>query len=71
VSADAFSTAMADELMTSWRAGMCDGLELAAKMADAIIAYDGTSDEQRAALIGLRDALRQSGVGLAAEERTR
>lgn len=68
---DDLATVLSGELMTAWRAGMCDGLEMAAKMAEAVLGYDETSNEQRAALTGLRDALRQSGLELAAEERTR
>lgn len=67
----ALSTALTDEMMTAWRAGMCDGLEMAAKMARALIDHPDMSYEQRAAVSGLHSALQQSSLELAAEGRTR
>lgn len=67
----ALTSALTDEMMTAWRAGMCDGLEMAAKMAKALIDHPETTADQRAALSGLHSALRGSSLELAAEGRTR
>jgi hypothetical protein len=49
-------------LMRTWRDGVADGLEMAARMADDLRRKDALSEEQQVLLVGLADALREAAI---------
>jgi ATP-dependent exoDNAse (exonuclease V) beta subunit len=53
------ATETATELMESWHRGFCDGLEMAAKLADGMSDRFEMNESQRAVLRAVRDFLRE------------
>jgi hypothetical protein len=53
------ATQTATELMESWHRGFCDGLEMAAKLADGMSDHFAMSESQQVVLRAVRDFLRE------------
>ncbi len=51
-----------DYLIRTWRDGVADGLEMAARMTEDLRRKDAISEEQRWLLAGLADALRVAAI---------